>query len=99
MLDSEGIPYQYRDYVREPLDEEELRQVLDRLGLGPAEVLRTRDPAARELGLDGSEDADTLIAHMVEHPTLLQRPIGVLGERAVVGRPAERLLELVKRAG
>ncbi len=97
MLDSEGIPYDYRDYVRDPLDEEELRRVLDRLGVGPAEVLRTRDAAYRELGLDGSEDADTLIAHMVEHPTLLQRPIGVLGERAVVGRPPERLLELVQR--
>lgn len=98
MLDAEDIPYDYRDYVRDPLDEEELRRVLERLGLGPAEVLRTQDAAYRELGLDGSEDADTLITDMIEHPTLLQRPIGVLGDRAVVGRPPERLLELVKKA-
>ena len=63
--------------------------------MGPAEVLRTRDRAYRELGLDGSEDDATLIAHMAAHPTLLQRPIGVLDDRAVVGRPPERLVEMV----
>lgn len=99
MLDSRNIPYRYRDYVREPLTEEELRRVIDllgRSGVAPAEVLRKNDRAYKELGLDGSEDDATLVAHMAEHPTLLQRPIGVLGDRAVVGRPPERLLEIVE---
>jgi arsenate reductase len=94
LLDDEGIPYRYRDYVREPLSEDELRRVLGLLGVSPAEVLRRNDRAYKELGLDGGESDAILIAHMAERPTLLQRPIGVLGDRAVVGRPPERLLEL-----
>lgn len=95
MLDSKGIAYRYRDYRREPLSVDELRQILERLGVGAREVLRTRDRAFRELGLTGDEDDATLIAHMAGHPTLLQRPIGMHGARAVVGRPVETLLELV----
>lgn len=95
MLDERGVAYRYREYTEEPLSEAELRRVLVRLGLGPREVLRRRDRAYKELALTGDEDDDTLIVHMATHPTLLQRPIGVLGERAVVGRPPDRLLELV----
>jgi arsenate reductase (glutaredoxin) len=94
LLDAEKVPHRYRDYRQEPLGEEELRSVLRRLGVGPREVLRRNDQAFRDLGLTGEEDDATLIALMAEHPTLLQRPIGVLGNRAVVGRPPERLLDL-----
>jgi arsenate reductase len=96
LLDERKIPYRYRDYTREPLGEAELRHVLGLLGVRPAEILRRGDAAAKDLGLDGSESDDVLIAHMARHPTLLQRPIGRRGERAVVGRPVERLLEVVE---
>jgi arsenate reductase (glutaredoxin) len=99
LLEEQGIEYHYREYRREPLDEAELRRVLDALGLEPHDVLRKGDRAAKELALTGSETPDTLIRHMARHPTLLQRPIGILGGRAVVGRPPERLLELVEAAG
>ena len=95
MLDERGIPYRYRDYRKEPLGPAELRAVLDLLGLAPAEVLRTRDRAYTELGLTGDEPADELVGHMAEHPTLLTRPIGVYQGRAVVGRPPEKLLDLL----
>ncbi len=95
MLDQEGVAYNYREYRREPLDAGELRQVLAKLGLQARDVLRRRDRAFKELGLDGDEPEDELIAHMALHPTLLQRPIGVRDEHAVVGRPVERLLDLV----
>jgi arsenate reductase len=94
LLDEKGIPYHYRDYVKNPLTEAEIRDVLARLGLRPRDVLRAKDPAVKELGLTGDEPDDELIAAMAQHPTLLQRPIGVAGDRAVVGRPPERLLEL-----
>jgi arsenate reductase (glutaredoxin) len=94
LLDEKGIAYQYRDYVREPLTEAEIRDVLARLGLPAREVLRRKDPSFQDLGLTGGEPEADLIAAMARHPTLLQRPIGVLGSRAVVGRPPERLLEL-----
>ena len=95
MLNERGVEYHYREYRKEPLSADELRAVLARLGVSTREVLRCRDRAFKELALTGDEDDATLVAHMAEHPTLLQRPIGVVGERAVVGRPVERLLELV----
>lgn len=98
MLEEKEIEYRFRDYVREPLSEKEIRDVLRRLGLRAGEVLRTKDPAFRELGLTGEEPDEVLVAAMARHPTLLQRPIGLSGGRAVVGRPPERLLELVPDA-
>ena len=80
MLDGKGIEYRYREYNREPLSEKEIR-----------DVLRKND-----MGFTGEEPDKELIAAMARHPTLLQRPIGVLGDKAVVGRPPERLLELVE---
>lgn len=91
MLDERGIPYRYREYNRQPLSENEIRDVLGKLGLRPRDVLRKND-----LGFTGEEPDKDLIAAMARHPGLLQRPIGVLGDRAVVGRPPERLLELVE---
>jgi arsenate reductase len=91
LLDEKGIPYHYRDYVKNPLNEGEIREVLRKLGVPARDVLRTRNP----MGLKGDEPEEELIAAMARHPNLLQRPIGILGERAVVGRPAERLLDLV----
>jgi arsenate reductase len=57
--------------------------------------VRKRDKAYKELGLTGTESDDVLIPLMAEHPTLLERPIGVLGDRAAVGRPPSNLLELL----
>ncbi len=94
MLAEHEIPYRYREYRKKPLSETELRRVFDLLRVGPRELLRTRDRAMKEAGLSGDEADSVLIAKMAEHPTLLQRPIGVLGDRAVVGRPPEKLLEL-----
>ena len=98
MLEEHGIEYHYREYRQDPLDEAEIRRVLEALGVEPRDVLRKGDRAAKELALTGTETPDTLIHHMVHHPTLLQRPIGIVGDRAVVGRPPEQLLELVAAA-
>lgn len=92
MLDEKGIPYHYREYTKDPLSEKEIRDVLRLLGLRPPEILRAQ--AAREHGLTGDEPDAELIAAMARHPTLLQRPIGVAGGKAVVGRPPENLLAL-----
>ena len=95
MLNERGVQHRYREYTQDPLDEVEIRRVLKLLGVAPRDVLRRNDRAYKELGLTGDEDDAALVSHMAEHPTLLQRPIGVLGDRAVVGRPADRLLDLI----
>ncbi len=95
MLEEKGIDYRYREYTEEPLSEKEIRETLSLLGVPPREVLRRNDRAFREQGLSGTESDSFLIQKMAEHPTLLQRPIGVLAGKAVLGRPPERLLDLV----
>ena len=93
MLNEQKIEFTYREYTQDPLSVEEIRDVLAKLGLGPRDVLRTRD--ANKAGLTGSESDDQLIALMADNPRLLQRPIGVFGNKAAVGRPAEDLLAIL----
>jgi arsenate reductase len=57
-------------------------------------VLRKNDKAYKQPGLSGQEDEEQLVRYIAEFPTLLQRPIGIKGNKAVLGRPVERLLEL-----
>ena len=93
MLNEQGIEHTYREYTKDPLTQDELRDVLNKLGVGPRDVLRTRD--ANKAGLTGDESDAALIALMADNPRLLQRPIGILGNRAAVGRPPEKLLDLI----
>jgi arsenate reductase len=96
LLKEKGIEYRYREYTQEPLTKAEIKRVLKKLGMTPKDVLRKNDKAYKELGLTGEEKTAELIALMADHPTLLQRPIGVVGDKAVLGRPVENLLELAK---
>jgi arsenate reductase len=96
LLDEKAIPYRYREYTREPLTEGEIREILRLVGISARGLLRTKDPAYTELGLVGEKPDDELIRAMARHPTLVQRPIGRRPGRAVLGRPPERLLELVE---
>ena len=95
-MDEHGTEYSYREYRKEPLSVAELKALFAKLKLGPKDVLRPRDKAAGEAGIQGGEPDEVLIAAMAEHPTLLQRPIGVRGNRAAVGRPPEALLALLE---
>jgi arsenate reductase len=96
LLTERGIERQRVEYHVEGIAEERLRDLLARGDLHPADVLRTREPLITELGLDRSlPDDDTLIALMVEHPVLIQRPLVDNGERVVLARPVERVLELL----
>jgi arsenate reductase len=97
LLAERGVEYDGIEYHEVGLGEQEIRDLLRKAGLGPRDVLRAREPLVAELGLlegDGVSD-DELIALMAEHPKLMQRPIAVRGERALLARPVERVLELL----
>jgi arsenate reductase len=96
LLEEHGVDFESIDYHVTGIEEGELRELLRKMGNGPREVLRTREPLVRELGLDRPElGEDELIALMAEHPALVERPIVVCGDRAVLARPVERALELL----
>jgi arsenate reductase len=96
LLTERGVDFESVEYHVTGIGEGELGELLRKLGTGPREILRTREPLVKELGLDvpGISD-EQLIAQMVAHPALVQRPIVVSGDRAVLARPVERVLELL----
>ena len=96
LLRERGIEPRIRSYLEQAPSIEELHELLATLGTGPRALLRTGEPEYIELGLDDQAlDDATLIAAMHAHPRLMERPIFVCGGRAVVGRPAERVLDLL----
>ena len=94
MMEENGVDFRYREYTEEPLSEKELENIVHILGVEPVEIFRRADKVAKEMGLTGKEPGDELIKLMALHPTLIQRPIGVKGKKAVIGRPVEDLLKL-----
>ena len=99
LLAERGIDFDRVEYHVEGLSEETLRDLLRKAGLRPADVLRRREPRVAELGLDGDQTSlppdDELIRLMAEHPEIVQRPIVVRGDRAVLARPVERVLDIL----
>jgi arsenate reductase len=96
LLDERGIEADRVQYHVEGIDEPTIRELLTKAHITAREALRVREPLVAELGLlDEGVGDDRLIALMAEHPELLQRPIVVRGERAVLARPVERVLELL----
>jgi arsenate reductase len=84
------------EYLKNPPGAGDLDAVLRMLGMEPRELMRSKEKEYRELGLkDRSLSRDQLIAAMVEHPRLIERPVAISGDRAVLGRPTERVLELL----
>ena len=96
LLRERRIEPQVVAYLEHPPSAAQLRELLRKLGIDARGLLRTGEPQYAALGLaDPTLDDEALIAAMVAHPVLIERPILVRGERAVIGRPPERVLELL----
>ena len=96
LLRESGVPFEKVNYYIEPLSKKKLTELVRKLNLKPRELLRKGEAIYKELGLGERELSDSeLIALMVEHPDLLQRPIVERGDRAVLGRPTENVKELL----
>ncbi|MEU5278631.1 arsenate reductase family protein [Streptomyces asoensis] len=102
LLDAEGADYTVRRYLEDVPDEDEIRAVLERLGLEPWEITRTQEAAAGELGLkEWARDADTRdrwITALATHPRLIQRPIITADDgTALVARTDEAVRDAASR--
>jgi arsenate reductase len=97
LLDAAGVTYTERRYLDDPPTVEDLERVLALLGIEPWDLTRMDEPRAKELGLaDAPRDRAAWLATLAANPVLVQRPIVVTDDgRAVIGRPPERILDLL----
>ena len=96
LLEEKGHRPKVVKYLETPPAAADISALLGKLGMSARELLRKSEEAYQALGLDNpalSEKA--LIAAMAEHPELIERPILIAGRRAVIGRPPERVLDLI----
>ena len=96
LLRESGVSFEKVNYYIQPLTRKKLTELLRKMNLKPRDLLRKSEPIYKELGLAEDKFSDNeLIALMIEHPDLLQRPIVERGDRAVLGRPTENVKELL----
>jgi len=96
LLEARGVAHDVRRYLDEPLDAAELAELRRRLDRPVREWVRRGEAAFREAGLDAASSDEDLLAAMLRHPVLIERPIAIRGSRAVVGRPPDEVLGLLE---
>ncbi len=97
ILKESGVDFDAIDYIIDPIPLPKLRELVRKLGLPPRALLRTKEKAYADLGLDRAQLSDEdILRSLAEHPELLQRPILELGSRAVLARPPERAREIFR---
>ena len=84
------------NYFNEPLDERRIRSLVQKLGIPPFGLLRTKEKKFQELGFTENTPEDEIIAAIVANPGLLNRPIVETDKKAVIARPIEKALELIR---
>ncbi|WP_284336945.1 arsenate reductase (glutaredoxin) [Comamonas sp. NoAH] len=96
LLQERGIEPNIVDYIATPLTAAELSELVAHLGVPVRDLLRTKEAAYKELGLDNPAVSDAqIIMAVAEHPVLLNRPIVVTPKGAALCRPPEKVLELL----
>lgn len=95
LLQEKGIDYQVVEYLKTPPSKEALRAVLAKLGMKPVEIVRTGEAVYKDTYKGKTLDDEAWLDALVDNPVLIERPIVIRGDRAVVGRPPERVLDLL----
>lgn len=95
LLKEKGLEPEIVAYLKEPLTPTELEALLEKLDLSASQLIRTTESIWKEEFKDKELSDDELVLAMIEHPKLMQRPILENGDKAAVGRPPEKLLEIV----
>lgn len=96
LLEERGLTPSIVRYLETPPDVGQLQTLLRQLGIAPRQLLRSGEDAYQQLGLANPALTDAqLIEAMSQHPKLIERPILVAGDKAVIGRPPEKVLEVL----
>ncbi len=96
LIESNGVTANVVEYLKQPLSAAELSEILDLLRLEPRELMRTKEKAYKENGLDNPDlGRDELITAMIANPILIERPIVIHNNTAIIGRPPEKVLDIL----
>ena len=96
LLEARGIKPNIVEYLKQPPSAAELKAILRKLGMRPRDLLRRGEARYAELGLEDRDlSDDALVELIVENPILIERPIVVSGGKAAIGRPPEKILEIL----
>ena len=97
LLEERGVAHETVRYLDEPPSRAALAEILRCIGGDPGELVRSGDSAFRQAGLElsASPGVDEVLDILVGHPELMQRPVVIAGDRGVIARPPDRLLELL----
>lgn len=94
LIESANAEHEVVEYLKTPLSEQALRELATKLSVSPIDMMRTKEAEFKDQALKGADD-DTLFAAMAATPKLMERPIVVKGEKAVIGRPPENVNALL----
>ena len=96
ILKDEGIEPTIIEYLRTPPSTERLDHILDLLGMDPRDLMRRKEKKFDENDLgDGALSRNALIKAMVANPILIERPIIIYGDKAIIGRPSEAVRQIL----
>ena len=95
LLEENGVESEVVKYLEQNPTKEQIEEVLKMLGISARELMRTKESIYKELGLKEVTDEQKLIEAMVEHPKLIERPIIIKDGKALIGRPPQKVLELL----
>ena len=90
-----NVEFDVIEYLHNPVGEQKLREFLDLLGVEPKEMLHPGSFAKLGLNIDAYNTPDALVGLLLQHPEVMNRPIGIVGAKAVIARPSERIEELL----
>lgn len=95
LLDEAGVSYQTRLYLKEPLSAAEISTLLGQLDGPASDLIRTQEADYAAAGLSADSDMQSIATALASYPKLMQRPLLSDGKQARIGRPPERILELI----
>lgn len=96
LLETRGIDFEVVEYLIDTPSKSRMKDLLKKLGLRARDIVRSAEPEFKTSGLTLDSPAERLIELMIEHPRLIERPIVEVGRRARIGRPPERVLEIIE---
>lgn len=95
MLELLNQPFTIVKYLNEPLSKEELTEIISKLGIAPIDLVRQKEAVWKEAYKNKQLTDDEIIDAMLMHPALIERPIVVHNDKAVIARPAEKIKEIL----